>query len=182
MPKRTELLLHNQGGGSASLGIPVDDETDALGAGYAYTWSPLATNGTWAMNVGNGWGVVGTLDAGEYEAVGEWSSLEGCPVNGDWSLAICDMMMLDNGYVFEWTGPLDVTQDFELCDGEFTASTEASSTYCTNDDPSLAPLIFVPDSDITAELTFESEIVETVEVTEISVLRDWKTGCITFHL
>lgn len=164
-PNGQELLLHNQGGSNTYLGVPIVDgfsPSYAIGLGSSYTWSPSSTSGTWAMNGGNG----GTLNAGDYEAVGDWSSLEGCPINGDWSISICDVWAADNGFVFEWTGPLDVTQDFELCDGEFTASTEASSTYCTNDGSISCSADLVPGSDITAELTFESEIIETIEVTE----------------
>lgn len=160
-PTGQELLLHNQGGAGCLLGIPIDNGSDVPGIGYTYTWSPSALNGTWAGNSGNP-----TLPAGEYEAVGEWSSLDGCPVNGNWSLTICDVWALDNGFVFEWIGPMNVVQDFELCAGEFAAFAEPSSTYCTNDGAISCVVDPVPESEITAELTHESVVVETIEVTE----------------
>lgn len=172
-PTGQELLLHNQGGAGCLLGIPIDNdsEADVPGIGYTYTWSPSALNGTWAGNSGNP-----TLPAGEYEAVGEWSSLDGCPVNGNWSLTICDVWSLDNGFVFEWIGPLNVIEDFELCSGEFSAFAEPSSTYCTNDGAISCVVDSVPESEITAELTYGAVVVETIEVTENFSFSDLENG------
>lgn len=162
-PSGQQMLLHNQGGSGTFLGAPIDtDFSDEIGVGFTYTWSPVASNGTWVMNSNGG----GSLPAGEYEAYGDWSSLEGCPVNGEWTLAVCDQWNADNGFVFGWNGPLNVVQDFELCAGQFSATTDPASTYCTNDGSISCVADPIPDSEITAELNYESEVIETVEVTE----------------
>jgi len=66
------------------------------GVGYDYFWSPDATNGTWADNAG------GTLPSGTYEAVQPWTLLEGCPLNGTWTIEVCDSWGSDNGFIFDW--------------------------------------------------------------------------------
>jgi subtilisin-like proprotein convertase family protein len=97
-PSGQSLLVHQQGGGGTFLGEPVDDENfpETLGVGYDYFWDPLATNGAWAENAG------GTLPSGAYESANDWSALDGCPVNGTWTLEICDFWGADNGAIFDW--------------------------------------------------------------------------------
>jgi len=36
---------------------------------------------------------------GSYESM---SSLVGCPLNGTWTIYVCDLWRIDNGYIFEW--------------------------------------------------------------------------------
>ena len=38
-----------------------------------------------------------------YLPVSDLSDLEGCPLNGDWSIVICDYWPADNGWVFSWS-------------------------------------------------------------------------------
>ncbi len=97
-PNGQSMTLHEQGGGGTFLGEPVDVDVwpDTPGVAYDYAWSPSATNGTWAENAG------GTLPPGTYEATGNWSNLNGCPVDGTWTLEICDSWGSDNGFVFGW--------------------------------------------------------------------------------
>ena len=64
--------------------------------GYDYFWSPDATNGTWADNAG------GTLPSGTYESAQPWTLLEGCPLNGTWTIEVCDSWGSDNGFIFDW--------------------------------------------------------------------------------
>ncbi len=99
-PNGSVMQLQNQGGGGTFLGEPVDDDflPDDPGIGYDYFWSPDATNGTWTEEAGG----FGTLPADTYSAVGMWTSLQGCPLNGTWEIEICDILGSDNGFIFEW--------------------------------------------------------------------------------
>ena len=40
---------------------------------------------------------------GYYKPTDDFSSLIGCPLNGQWSIEICDLYPSDNGWVFGWT-------------------------------------------------------------------------------
>ena len=98
-PNGQSVQVHNQGGAGTFLGIPVDNDADpnTPGVGFDYFWSPDATNGTWVDNAG------GTLPAGTYESFQPFSNLDGCPLNGVWQIEICDLLGLDNGFVFDWS-------------------------------------------------------------------------------
>ena len=39
---------------------------------------------------------------GAGSTIGNFSSLIGCPMNGDWTLSVCDWSGIDNGFVFSW--------------------------------------------------------------------------------
>ena len=94
-PNGQSMMVHQQGGGSTFLGVPVDNDADpdTPGEGFDYFWTPDATNGTWAENT------TGTLPSGEYESVQTWGNLDGCPLNGVWQMEICDLWGSDNGFV-----------------------------------------------------------------------------------
>lgn len=97
-PDGSSMGVHQQGGGGTYLGEPidVDAQPDDAGVGYDYFWSPDATNGTWEQNAG------GTLPTGTYESVQPWTLLEGCPLNGTWTIEVCDSWGSDNGFIFDW--------------------------------------------------------------------------------
>jgi gliding motility-associated-like protein len=97
-PDGSSIGVHQQGGGGTFLGEPVDNDADPdnAGVGYDYYWSPTATNGTWADNAG------GTLPSGTYESAQPWTLLEGCPLNGTWTIEVCDSWGSDNGFIFDW--------------------------------------------------------------------------------
>ncbi len=97
-PDGSSMGVHQQGGGGTFLGEPVDNDGDPdnPGVGYDYFWSPTATNGTWADNGG------GTLPSGTYESDQPWTLLEGCPLNGTWTIEVCDSWGSDNGFIFDW--------------------------------------------------------------------------------
>ena len=99
-PNGQSLILHQQGGGGTYLGIPVDVDAQPNdpGTGFDYFWAPDATNGTWEAESGG----VATLPSGTYSTVGSWENLNGCPLNGSWSLEICDIFGSDNGFIFDW--------------------------------------------------------------------------------
>ena len=87
--------------GGVYLGNPVDDDTqpNVQGTGADYCWDPLATNGTWNDNDPG----TGTLPSGTYESDQNLSGLQGCDMNGDWTLIITDNLSSDNGFIFDWS-------------------------------------------------------------------------------
>ena len=95
-PNGQSLAVHQQGGSNTQIGIPDQGDVTGPGLGWGYSWSPTATNGTWADNAG------GTLPAGVYESAQPFSLLEGCPVDGVWQIEICDFWGVDDGYLFAW--------------------------------------------------------------------------------
>lgn len=129
-PNGQSVMVHQQGGGGTFLGVPVDNDgdPDTPGQGFDYWWSPDATNGTWAANLG------GTLPSGTYESVQTWNNLDGCPLNGVWQMEICDLWGSDNGFVFDWAitfadslypQELSFTPTFGLaCDSTFWTASE----------------------------------------------------------
>src|SRR5690606_25417809 len=102
-PSGQSVILHQQGGGGTYIGDALDGETNppTPGTCWDYCWSPTATNGTWVDNSG------GTLPSGTYESLNPMSALVGCPLNGTWTLQICDMWGLDDGFVCSWTVNFD---------------------------------------------------------------------------
>lgn len=99
-PNGQSIAVHQQGGGGTYLGEPIDggNETagDTPGIGYDYYWAPDATLGTWEEEAS------GTLPSGTYQSVQAWENLIGCPLNGTWTIQICDMWGADDGYIFDW--------------------------------------------------------------------------------
>ncbi len=102
-PNGQSIAVHQQGGGGEFLGEPIDGGIETTGenpgVGYDYYWAPDATAGTWeeeaALNSG-------TLPAGTYQSVQPWDVLIGCPLNGTWTVEICDSWAADDGYIFDW--------------------------------------------------------------------------------
>ena len=97
-PTGQSLIVHQQGGGAANLGVPDQGDGTGPGTGWDYFWSPSATNGTWADNGG----LYGQLPSDTYESVQPFTLLEGCPLDGTWSIEISDQWAADDGYLFSW--------------------------------------------------------------------------------
>lgn len=99
-PDGTEVMLQDQGGGGTYLGEPIDNDLDLNpGVGYLYCWTPTATNGTWTDESAG----VSTLPSGDYSTFEPLDGFLGCPLNGEWTIRICDLLSIDNGYIFEWS-------------------------------------------------------------------------------
>ena len=127
-PSGESIALHQQGGGGTFLGEPIDNDAENNpGVGYDYYWSPDATNGTWEEESTG----VTTLPSGTYSAVGDWSNLEGCPLNGTWELEICDLWGIDNGFIFDWTVGFDPSVFADLISFTPTFGAGCDSTYWT---------------------------------------------------
>ncbi|MBE7454233.1 MAG: hypothetical protein HS111_36900 [Kofleriaceae bacterium] len=89
-------------GGEVHLGIPNDSDgvNPVPGTGYDYCWTPTATNPP-MLEYANQTGVR-TLPAGDYRSSTPMDALEGCLLNGNWTLRVFDMWPIDNGFIFKW--------------------------------------------------------------------------------
>lgn len=98
---------------SQFLGFPVDDESEPCvpGSPFHYTWSPNASSTieqvaydapiySYTDHVGNHYTSHEYIPAGDYRPTGSWSSLVGCPINGQWCINIEDHRPYDDGIVF----------------------------------------------------------------------------------
>ncbi|MEZ4756400.1 MAG: PKD domain-containing protein [Flavobacteriales bacterium] len=97
-PNGQSVVMHQQGGGGTFLGEPIDNDLtpNAQGVCYTYCFSPTATNGTWVDNAG------GTLPEGTYESLDPLNGLVGSPLNGTWTIEVCDLWASDNGFICNW--------------------------------------------------------------------------------
>lgn len=95
------------------LGEPVDEGNDACiqGVPYHYCWTHDAAQTmedasynppsyTYTNNVGYTYTDHPYIPAGEYLPIGDWTSLAGCPLNGEWCIKIWDNLNLDDGTIF----------------------------------------------------------------------------------
>ena len=120
------VRLHDQGGGSANLGIPwatggVDGESNNLteGVGFQYCFVPGTTNPTLVGGIqpnetfvsGDGPGTYtdSFVPAGTYASVNSLNGLIGSSLNGSWTIRITDNIGADNGYIFAWVLNFDPT-------------------------------------------------------------------------
>lgn len=103
-PSGESVILRNRNNaqGEVYLGEPIDNLLGA-GVGWDYGWSSNSNNGTLESNItqGNQW-EPDFIPSGIYESDFPLDSLIGCPLNGLWTLKICDFVMHDDGYVFNW--------------------------------------------------------------------------------
>ena len=110
--RQTDTLKKYIHWGGADLGIPgtpdngCDPRNNPQGIPWNYCWSEIYPNiGTINANAGQA-----RLDSTDrtnnqkyYLPDNSFSKLIGCPLNGIWSIEICDYWAVDNGYIFEWT-------------------------------------------------------------------------------
>ncbi|MBK9073186.1 MAG: hypothetical protein IPL79_19635 [Myxococcales bacterium] len=91
-------------GGQVFLGEPIDTDYDVPqpGVGYEYCWTPTATNLP-LLEYANANPGITTIPAGDYQPVGSFESLEGCTLDGAWSIKVTDLWGADNGYIFGWS-------------------------------------------------------------------------------
>lgn len=100
-PDGSVMSIFPEAGGSGTfLGEPVDADDGVPGVGYEYSFSPDAAGGSWMDFLAGGGGT--TIPAGEYAPEGSFDDLIGCPLNGTWTLEVCDIVGADDGYVFEF--------------------------------------------------------------------------------
>ncbi|MFH1320451.1 MAG: PKD domain-containing protein, partial [Bacteroidota bacterium] len=91
--------LGNTGqGGGTYLGEPIDIDDGVPGVGYDYCWSTSPTMNTMVVESATN----ATLPAGSYKPYESFFGLVGCPLNGTWTIEICDNWAIDDGYIFSW--------------------------------------------------------------------------------
>lgn len=123
-PNGQAVTLHQQEGGGTNLGEP--STVGGSGTGYIYTFSPEAVNGTWGANAAGT-----TLPAGDYQSFESLTNLIGCPMNGTWTLEICDTWGGDDGYLFDYGIQFDASFYGEVLNFEPVYGPGCDSTYWT---------------------------------------------------
>ncbi len=87
--------------------LPVDNP---FGVGWNYCWSQIYPQGS-TMNTQPSSGTIdstNTVNHTNYFTPDQsFTSLIGCPLNGTWTIRICDQWGIDNGYIFSWDLNLD---------------------------------------------------------------------------
>lgn len=109
-------ITGSSGGGNIHLGHAPDPGTYSdcyyiQGEGYSYNFTPTSTtpfgpNGpttreSYTDPCGNTESN-DVLNEGDYGTYENLSSLVGCPLNGTWTIYVCDHLGSDNGWIFEW--------------------------------------------------------------------------------
>jgi gliding motility-associated-like protein len=97
------ITLHEQLGGGTYLGIPEDyyidcDDPATYGVPWHYCFTPEPGLETWEAAAAG----VATLPEGDYAPVEDFSELDGCPINGEWTLIFTDMWGADDGSIPGW--------------------------------------------------------------------------------
>ena len=118
-PSGELVRLHDQGGGSANLGIPWASGSSDFnsfnltpGVGFQYCFVPGNALPTLVEGIQNnepfpnGDGPTTYTDsfvpAGSYSSVNSLNGLIGSSLNGSWTIRITDNLAADNGYIFSW--------------------------------------------------------------------------------
>ncbi len=115
-PNGSRAIIHTQpNGGGLSLGEPIDDtggcDPTPAGIGWNYCWSNNSDynyHGTApnylhqnqqmrcdSSNIAN--------HSNYYHPMNSFDALIGCPLNGTWSLEICDLYGIDDGRIWKWS-------------------------------------------------------------------------------
>jgi hypothetical protein len=89
------------------LGIPVDDDTTAVGVGYDYCWTMDTTAATTMLNANMMQAAYPTVPAGDYKPDVPFTGLQGATLNGTWTFRVTDMYAIDNGNLFSWSIAFD---------------------------------------------------------------------------
>jgi subtilisin-like proprotein convertase family protein len=93
------IILPEELGSGLSLGIPGQLDDFIPGIGFTYSFSPAA-NQSWLDYLNDGG--ASPIPAGDYAPAGSFADMIGCPLNGTWTLEVCDLVSADKGFVFEF--------------------------------------------------------------------------------
>jgi gliding motility-associated-like protein len=87
-------------GSGTNVGNPdqADDGNPGVGFEYYFVTDPAAE--TWQEYIAGGG--ASPIAAGEYAPEASWDELIGCPMNGTWTVEICDDVPADDGWIFEF--------------------------------------------------------------------------------
>lgn len=107
-PNGQRMTLFEQACSGGYFGVAVDTHTmgrnscsdgpEYVGEGYFYYWTASDNNGLMEDNCP---GSSRPLTAGNYQPVDNFSSLVGCPINGEWCVIFVDNLTQDDGTVFQ---------------------------------------------------------------------------------
>jgi gliding motility-associated-like protein len=166
-PTGQQLMLHQQGGGGTQIGEPnpqdnIDcDDPTTFGVPMTYCFTPDATE-TWVEWVNNGGN--GTLVEGDYEPIGTFNDLIGCPANGIWTLTVVDNWASDDGQLFSFS--LNLGPDLYPDELEFTpeilpgptTSFWSSAPFATINDSNLDEITINPST--TGTYVYEYTVID----------------------
>jgi gliding motility-associated-like protein len=94
-PNGQTVQMQQQQGGGTNLGEPtLNVGVPGVGYWYCITDDAPQTMGQAAFGT--------TLPAGDYASFQPLSGLLGCPLNGLWTIRICDNWAIDEGFIFGW--------------------------------------------------------------------------------
>lgn len=130
-PNGQSVIMESQNGGGTFLGDANDNDSGSqvcignvanAGTGWNYCFSQNTTEG-FTYGPSNGYLYQGNtvsvsqgiaIDSSNrvngtnyYHPVNSFSGLIGCPLNGAWSIEICDQWGIDDGWIWEWELNLD---------------------------------------------------------------------------
>lgn len=104
-PDGTEIILQKQSFivDEVFLGEPIDGDENipnSVGVGYDYFWVDDPGLLTWEEYSQQF--SPETLPSADYRPFQSFENLEGCPLNGEWTIIVQDLWAVDNGWIFEW--------------------------------------------------------------------------------
>ncbi len=94
-PNGQTAMLFEQACSSTYFGVPDQADDCNPGTGWQYCWDETAPS-LMSANCNSG----SSMPAGDYQPSGDFSSLVGCPLNGEWCIHFLDNLGLDDGNVF----------------------------------------------------------------------------------
>jgi len=129
-PDGSEVGLFNSDGTWNTTNISSEDfGNPGGGVGFDYVW----TNGGQTMDAWSAANPNITIAAGTYASEEPFANLVGCPLNGTWSLKICDTHSVDDGTVFSWGIDFDPSLYAALSGFTPTYPTNSTGTTWTGD-------------------------------------------------
>lgn len=107
-PNGQRITLFTQACSGGYFGEAVDTDTQGVnscndgpqyvGVGYNYYWTATNNRGLMSANCP---GSSNPLPSGNYQPVGSFNDLVGCPINGEWCVIFVDNLGIDDGTVFQ---------------------------------------------------------------------------------
>ena len=130
-PNGQSTTLHDfPGGGGTYLGCPLDDPATGPGGYSNYCFTPTATtllvNGA-TTNCGTP--ASASINGGNYMPAQPFTTLIGCPLNGNWTISVTDNLNLDNGYISSWD--INFNPNIPVATGSFTPTTASQGWITT---------------------------------------------------
>ena len=144
-PNGQSTTLHSFPGGAGTyLGCPLDDPATVPGMYSTYCFTPTATtllvNGA-TSNCGTPANT--SINGGNYMPAQPFTTLIGCPLDGNWTISVTDHLNLDNGYISSWD--INFNPNIPGAAGSFTpivlSQGWVSSTGLTSTGPTTATVV-----------------------------------------